>query len=32
MMGVVMVHLHIITVNNNESVENKHYFLPLISL
>ena len=36
-----MVYLHIITVNafsilfhiyNNESVENKHYFLPLISL
>ena len=41
MMGVVMVHLHITTVNvimlffhiyNNESVENKHYFWPLISL
>ena len=36
-----MVHLHIITVNvkmlffhiyNNESVENKHHFWPLISL
>ena len=36
-----MVYLHIITVNVvmlffymfiNESVENKHYFLPLISL
>ena len=42
MMGVVLVHLHIITVNDimlffhiyniNESVENKHNFLPLISL
>ena len=39
MMGLVMVHLHIITVNvimlffhiyNTESVENKHYFWPLI--
>ena len=36
-----MVHLHIITVNvimlffhiyNNEGVENKHNFLPLVSL
>ena len=41
MMGIIMVYLHIITVNVvilffhiyiNESVENKHYFLPLISL
>ena len=41
MMVLVMVHLHIITVNvimlffhiyNKESVENKHYFCPLISL
>ena len=41
MMGIIMVYLHIITVNVvmlffhiyiNKSVENKHYFLPLISL
>ena len=41
MIGIIMVYLHTITVNvlsllfhiyNNESIENKHYFLPLISL
>ena len=41
MMGIIMVYLHTTTVNvlsllfhiyNNESIENKHYFLPLISL